>query len=254
MKLDKVIKKAIIVFTNTGENLLSLLYPNICPFCGRVLVTENKGRICERCQFRLPYIYEPRCKKCGQPLEKETQEYCWDCEHHKHYYEKGVAVWGHHPDVSHAIYQFKYHNRRIYSRFFAKEMVKSYEFYFYQWNIDVIVPIPISRKRRRERGYNQTELLAKEIGKLTRIPVETKGLIRIKETRAQKVLNVRERRKNLKDAFRWTGDGNMLDERNILLVDDIYTTGSTIDEAARILKKSGAKNVYFMTISIGQGY
>ncbi len=197
-------------------------------------------------------IYEPRCKKCGKPLMKDNQEYCWDCGHHHHYYDRGFAVWEHSPAVGKAIYQFKYHNRRIYSRFFAKEMVTSYGTYINQWNIDLIVPIPISKKRKRQRGYNQTELLAKEISRLTGISYETKGLVRIKETVAQKKLNVRQRRYNLLHAFVWNKE--KLQGKNVLLIDDIYTTGSTIDICSHILKQNGAKNVYFLTISIGQGY
>lgn len=249
-----MVKKAIKKFICAGENLLSLLFPDVCPFCGRVLPWQERGQICGRCQFRLSYIYEPRCKKCGQPVEKEDQEYCLDCERHVHYYDRGFAVWEHQPKVAQAIYQFKYHNRRIYSRFFAREMVQSYESNINQWKIDLIIPIPISRKRRRKRGYNQATLLAKEISHLTHIPYDNKSMIRIKDTVAQKQLDVRARRRNLRNVFAWHGKEAQIKGKNILLIDDIYTTGSTIDEAARILKKAGAKNVYFLTISIGQGY
>ncbi len=235
-----------------GEKVLSLLYPDICPFCGTVLKKEEKGRICSRCAFRLPYIYEPCCKRCGKPVMKETQEFCWDCEHHHHYYDRGAAVWEHTPTVGKAIYQFKYHNRRIYSRFFAREMVISHGTYINQWNIDLIVPIPISKKRKKQRGYNQTELLAKEISKLTGISYDAKGLIRVKDTVAQKKLNVRQRRYNLLHAFVW-GKSNLCG-KNILLIDDIYTTGSTIDGISKILLEKGHNKVWFLTISIGQDF
>lgn len=254
MKIKKIAKKAIKKFICTGEDLFSLLFPDVCPFCGRVLDKRASELICERCRFKLPHIYEPRCKKCGKPVEKEEQEYCMDCEQHKHYFERGFAVWEHQGAVARAIYQFKYHNRRIYSRPFAREMAKSYESYIYQWNIDLIVPIPISRKRRRKRGYNQAVLLARELRNITGIPYDEKCMIRIKDTVAQKKLDVRGRRANLRNVFEWKGEEHLIKGKNILLVDDIYTTGSTIDETSRILKKIGAKNVYFMTISIGQGY
>lgn len=231
---------------------MTLLYPDICPFCGRILKKEEKRNICKACEFKLPYIYEPRCKKCGKPINKEEQEYCWDCEHHRHYFDRGLAVWEHRPVVAHAVYQFKYHNRRIYSHFFAKEMVKSYESVIRKWNIDLIVPIPISKKRKKQRGYNQAELIAREMSRLLEIPMDDYGLIRIKDTIAQKKLNAWERKTNLFKAFVWRGASNL--RGNILLVDDIYTTGNTIDAAARVLKSSGASKVYFMTISIGEGF
>lgn len=236
----------------TGEKLLSLLYPDICPFCGRILKKTELGKVCRKCELKLPYIYEPRCKKCGKPVGKENQEYCWDCEHRCHYFDAGLAVWEHRPMVAQAIYQFKYHNKRIYSRFFAREMVKSYESVIHKWNIDLIVPIPISKKRKRQRGYNQAELLALEIGDLLGISVDSHSLIRSKDTIAQKKLDVWERRLNLFKAFIWKGEN--ISRSNILVIDDIYTTGNTIDAAARTLKASGASRVYFLTISIGGGF
>jgi len=245
MNIGKIKQK----IQDVQERLLSLLYPNVCPFCGNIL--KEQGLICSKCEFLLPYIDEPRCKKCGKPLLKEQQEYCWDCEHHKHYYDRGFSVWVHQPIVAQAIYQFKYHNRRIYSRLFAEQMVKSYYSFIIQWNIDLIVPIPISKKRKRKRGFNQAELLAQEISRITGIPYNAGGLKRKRETVPQKSLSVNARRENLHHAFAW--EGGPLPEK-ILLVDDIYTTGNTINMAAKILKKEGAKNVYFITISIGQGY
>ncbi len=245
-------KKISYKLKGVGEAVLSLLYPNICPFCGKILKKTEKQGMCVSCELRLPFVYEPRCKKCGKPIEKETKEYCWDCEQHHHFYDRGVAVWEHGPLVSNAIYQFKYHNRRIYSRFFAKEMVQSNYSIIRRWNIDLIVPIPVSKKRKRQRGYNQTELLAKEISRMLDIPYSAKSLVRVKDTAPQKKLNVRQRKYNLLNAFEWRGEP--LSGENILLIDDIYTTGNTIDVCAQIIRKTGAKKVFFLTISIGQGY
>lgn len=248
MKLKRLLER----IKGAGENILSLLYPDICPFCGRILGEKEQRAVCKKCEFKLPYIYEPRCKKCGKPVDKEEQEYCWDCEHHQHYYDSGLAVWEHRPVVAQAIYQFKYHNRRVYSRSFAREMVKSYESVIHKWNIDLIVPIPISKKRKRQRGYNQAELIAKEISSLTGISMDAYSFIRIKDTVAQKKLDVWGRKTNLFKAFVWKGKKKP--KGNILLIDDIYTTGNTIDAATRVLKASGASKVYFMTISIGEGF
>lgn len=247
-----VLKKILDKIKYTGEYILSLLYPDICPFCGRILKKEEWGQICKKCEFKLPYIYEPRCKRCGKPVNKEEQEYCRDCENHRHYYDGGLAVWEHRPVVAQAIYQFKYHNRRVYSRFFAKEMVKSYESVIRKWNIDLIVPIPISKKRKRQRGYNQAELIAEEISSLMGISLDAHSFARIKDTVAQKKLDVWKRKINLSKAFVWRGENKL--QGNILLIDDIYTTGNTIDAAAKVLKASGASKVYFMTISIGEGF
>lgn len=235
-----------------GEIIMSSLYPDICPFCGQLLKKEEKGSICRKCKFKLPYIYEPKCKKCGKSIDRVENEYCWDCEQHRHYFDRGFAVWEHQPVVAQAIYQFKYHNRRIYSRFFAREMVRSYESYIHKWNIDLVVPIPISKTRKRQRGYNQAELLAREISSIMGIPVDVYNLVRTKDTVAQKKLDVRKRKMNLSQAFVWKGKNKRIG--NVLLIDDIYTTGNTIDAAAKVLKAAGAAKVYFLTVSIGGGY
>lgn len=232
----------------TEGGLLRLLYPHVCPFCGRVTAED----ICNECREKLYYIEEPRCMRCSKPIRSEEQEYCYDCERHTRVYERGYALWVHKGNVQRAIYQFKYHNRRIYSRFFGKELLSRYGQAVKKWDITTIIPIPLSRKRRRIRGFNQAELLARELGRGLGIPVDAKNLVRVRDTRPQKKMDAKERSLNLKRAFAWRGKGRIFG--NILLIDDIYTTGSTIDAAARVLKENGAGKIYFLTISIGQGY
>lgn len=118
----------------------------------------------------------------------------------------------------------------------------------------MIIPIPLHPARYRNRGYNQAEVLAKELGKVLGILTEESILIRTQKTDPQKKLAPGKRRRNLSGAFSvMEKRKNLLEGRKILLVDDIYTTGSTIDEAARVLKKAGAEKVFYLTISIGQG-
>ncbi len=231
------------------ERILRLLYPHICPLCGKV--TENE--ICGSCREKLTYIREPRCMRCGKPVRREGQEYCYDCERQRHIYERGYALWIHNGSVRHSIYQFKYHNQRIFGRFFAEQLYSRYGEAVRRWKIAVIIPIPLSRRKRRIRGYNQAEILAMEFGRLAGIPVEARRLVRSRDTRPQKLMDAHGRKTNVKHAFAWRGKrirGNV----NVLLIDDIYTTGNTIDSAAGELKRAGAGKVYFLTISIGQGY
>lgn len=232
----------------TGEGVLDLLYPHTCPFCGKV----SKEAVCSTCVAKVVYIREPRCKKCGKPIRKETMEYCLDCAHTYHYYDRGYALWLHREPVSTSIYQFKYHNRRIYGRFYAEELAKVYGNTLQRWNIQTIIPIPLSKKRRRQRGFNQAEVVANHLGKLLNIPVDSRHLARVRDTSPQKKLDPAKRRENIKKAFVWRGNSQI--KGPVLLVDDIYTTGNTIDSAARVLKRAGAGKVYFLTISIGQGY
>lgn len=233
---------------NVKNIILSLLYPRTCCFCKAV----DKTGICETCREKVVYVQEPRCKKCGKPIRQEEKEYCYDCSHRDFAFEQGKSVWLHKEPVSTSIYQFKYHNKRIYAAFYAEEMHRLYGSWMKKNGMEVIIPVPLHRKRRRRRGYNQAEILAKYLSEKSGIPMNAKAVVRTKKTVPQKKLNEKQRKKNLQDAFAvtdyWEG------EKRVLLIDDIYTTGSTIDALAKELKKKGAENVWFLTISIGQGF
>ena len=184
-------------------------------------------------------------------MEDETKEYCRDCERRKSNYEQGRSLWVHIPPVSNSIYRLKYHNKRYYAEIFGKELADEFEFQIQRWGIEAIIPIPLHRSKIRKRGYNQTELLAKQLSECIGIPMEKDVLYRIKKTRPLKEMDGEQRHRNLQGAFAVSKAWNPC--QNILLIDDIYTTGSTIERAAGILKKAGVENVYFLTLSIGQG-
>ena len=114
------------------------------------------------------------------------------------------------------------------------------------WNPDVIIPIPMYKRKKRQRGYNQAEILAKCLGKRLQIPVDTKSLVRVRKTIPQKSLGRKEREINLKNAFKTST--NALELKKVLLVDDIYTTGVTMDEAAKVLWMAGAEEVHFLVL------
>lgn len=230
------------------DKCLGILYPQTCCFCGKL----SRTPICKECEGKIIYIQEPVCKKCGKPIRYEENEYCGDCAEKSFHYEQGRSVWLHKGNVRWSIYQFKYHNRRIYGKFYAQELYRVYGELIRKWKIDVIIPIPLHHRRRRKRGYNQAQLVARHLGKLAGIRVETKAVVRVHNTKPQKELSHKERKKNLKDAFRVTKYWKT--EQNVLLVDDIYTTGNTIDSVAEVLKEKGAHKVCFLTISIGQGF
>ena len=226
---------------------MDFLYPNTCCFCGKV----SRKSLCEKCEKEIIYVEEPRCKRCGKPIRTKEAEYCLDCEARVFAYEQGKSVWVHSGKVRWSIYQFKYHNRRIYGKYYAKEMLRLYADKIREWKIEMIVPVPLHRKRKRQRGYNQSEILARIISKNLGVPLGNHVVIRKKNTKPQKSLQHDDRRKNMKDAFQVV----RLDKgiRNILVIDDIYTTGNTIHEVAKCLRDAGAQKVFFLTISIGQG-
>ena len=192
---------------------------------------------------------------CGKPLRDEAEEYCPDCRKQTagggNSLDRGRSLWLHREPVSGAVYRFKYKNRRRFGKIFAQELADSYGGLIRRWAVDEIIPVPLHPSRLRKRGFNQAEILARELGERCGLPVRTDVLYRIRRTSPQKLLGRQERLQNLKGAFGvsadWTPCGN------VLLIDDIYTTGATLERAARVLKKAGAQKVFFLTISIGQG-
>lgn len=231
------------------ETLKNLLWPEVCPFCGNV----HRGGACPACQNKLEelFIREPRCMQCGKPVRNMEQEYCYDCAHTRHYYDQGRAVWLHRDPVKQSIYQFKYHNQREYGTYYAREMERCCGDFIRKINPEVLLPVPLHRRKRRKRGYNQAQILAQQLGERMGIPVETQLLVRVKNTRPQKKQDHRMRKENLRHAFALRY--RIRNVRSVLIIDDIYTTGNTVDQIARILKEAGVEKVYFLTISIGQG-
>lgn len=188
---------------------------------------------------------------CGKPLKKDTDEYCPDCISASTCLVQGRNLWTHREPVAGALYRLKYHNKRNYGKIFARELAQQYTGEIKRWKIDVIIPVPLHSSRRRKRGFNQAEIIAGELASLTGIPLRTDVLFRIKKTLPQKSLGRTERQANLNGAFAVSRTWKAC--KNVLLIDDIYTTGATLEKAAKMLRTVGVQNVYFLTVSIGQG-
>lgn len=228
-----------------------LLYPPRCPICTGILKKKEK-KVCPGCQKRLPYIGQLRCMKCGKQLSKEEEEYCLDCQKKEHIFKQGIALWSYHKEVKNSVYRFKYKNKREYASAYANEISGIYKKMIFCWGIQAIIPIPLYEKKKKKRGYNQAEDLARELGKRLNLPIYTDILVRIRNTKPQKQLNDRERQKNLKKAFKVCP--NSIKLSRVAIVDDIYTTGITADEAATCLLDAGVKEVYLILLCIGKGY
>ena len=187
--------------------------------------------------------------KCGKQLKKEEKEYCGDCTQKEHFYQQGTALYDY-GSMADSIFRFKYGGRMEYALFYGKELYERKGSWLHAIRPDALVPVPIHPARKRKRGYNQAELLAEELGRILKLPAYTDLLIRVRDTKPQKTLSAKERKINLKRAFKTTQ--NIVQLQYILVVDDIYTTGSTLDAAAGALKEAGAKEVYACCISIGR--
>ena len=231
-----------------------LLFPRRCPFCDRP-VKPFGALCCDACAGVPVPVGASFCRKCGKPVEDETV-YCEDCRRTEHLFENGVSVFRYR-SVSGSLYRFKYEGRREYADYYGVRMAERFTEAVSDGTFahipDLLVPVPVSPKRMRARGYNQAELLARAMaGSLApkwQIPVENKALQRQIETTAMRSMSAQARQNNLKKAFHVYGNSVRL--KSIMLIDDIYTTGATIDACARALLEAGAGEVRFVTLAIG---
>ena len=233
-----------------ADGFWRLLYPPRCVLCDALLPARKDG-CCPECEKRLPWTGSVVCMKCGRPIADESQEYCPECLHQTHAFDRGVAAFTYTGAMRQAVYRMKAANRRDYLPFFAQSIVRAAAPQLRFWRPEVILPVPMHPKKRRKRGYNQSELLAKELGRLTGIPVRSDLLRTVRPVREQKKLNRRERMQNLRGSIALIGQD--FPYRTVLLADDVFTTGSTMDEIARVLKEAGAAHVFFVVICTVKG-
>ena len=161
----------------------------------------------------------------------------------------GRGVFLYNMQMKQSLLRYKYYGSREYGQYYAEEISRYVGTQIKRWNPDILVPVPMTCRKKRIRGFNQAEDLAEKIGELLQIPVAAGLAVKKRETKSQKKLNAAERMRNLKDAFQITESVRGL---RILIVDDVYTTGSTIETLAECLKESGAGEIYFVTLCIGQ--
>lgn len=232
-----------------SEKLADLLFPRRCPVCDDI-IPSGEGEICRGCRTKPRYITEPRCRRCGKQLMDDAKLFCSDCMRRKHIFDYGYALYDY-QSMRKSIYRFKYDRRCEYAGFYAKDICEKLGGEVRLMKADSIVPVPVHSSRLRSRGYNQAQLVASELSKLTGIPIYDNLVERVRKTLPQKELTIQERQNNLKKAFNISSDVVKLNKT--ILVDDIYTTGSTLDAVALELKRRGVKTVYFITLCIGEG-
>ena len=231
--------------------ILDLVFPRRCPICDKP-VKPYGGLICRECAGVPQPVGEYTCCKCGKPVEPE-EEYCSDCREKKHIYYRGAAAFCYR-SVSGSLYRFKYEGRREYADYYGREMARALDRFIEETGAghmpQVLVPVPCSAQRIRKRGYNQAAVLAQKMSEIVQIPVDTDVLKRSKDTKAMRTMSASERQNNLKKAFH--AYGNSVRLKSIMLIDDIYTTGATVDACAQALLEAGAKEVSFLTFAIGE--
>ena len=229
-------------------SILDYIFPRRCAVCDTVLALGQRD-LCEHCKKEIKYIGNQVCFRCGKQVKYE-EEYCYDCQKKQHVYEQGRAVFSY-EYIRLSLYRFKYAGRREYAGFYARSIDRKLREVRNKWRPQALVPVPLHPKKQRKRGYNQAEEIAMELGKLWHLPVLKNLVVRCKNTKPMKEIVGTDRQNNLKKAFKLgTNDVKL---NTIIIIDDIYTTGSTIDAVARECRKVGIQNIYFITVSVGNG-
>ena len=225
------------------HHILNILYPRCCPVCQKILKDQSL-LVCPECGKELRPISQPRCMRCGKPV-KEEEEFCRDCAGKEREFFQGRGIYLYDSRMKASILRYKYDGRRQYGDFYARAMCLYAREDVGRWKPDLIVPVPLHPRKKRMRGFNQAEYIADQVGEFFKIPVDKNLLKKVKETKSQKKMDAAQRRRNLKTAF---AACERTDGKTVLVIDDVYTTGSTVEAAAKCLKEAGAARVCFLTV------
>jgi ComF family protein len=220
-------------FSEFGKSVLDVIYPELCGFCNKRL-EEHELLYCDKCKARIPRNYMNTLSSIKQKL------------HRKQYYQYIAWSFGYNDIMKMLIHDFKFNSYPVLYKFIAPEMLKTLLSKNDLSSADCIIPVPLHKARYRIRGYNQSKLLADHISEKTGIQLDL-NLIRVRNTRPQSRLENRvEKLENVKGAFA-VPDETRIKEKSVILVDDIVTSGATVNECAKELKKAGAGNIYVLT-------
>lgn len=225
------------------NKLKSITFPQsvTCDFCGNDIFKNQKPAICEKCLLNLPFITNA-CKKCGKELVGSK---CEDCSFYRTYFDQASAVFNFDEQIQHAVHRFKYggefHLKRTFSYFLF------HKFATLNWNVDCVIAVPMNKDKEILRIKNQALELANEFCTLTKLENASESVIKLK-TQSQTKLTRKERFKNAQNSLKVV-NSKLFKRKNVLIIDDIFTTGATTNALANLLKTYGANKVYILTIA-----
>lgn len=240
------------------NRFLKILFPEFCPVCKKPSTDHRTAPICSECWQSISSYKGSICKKCGKPLVSDISTTCKICIEEEPAF-KWVRSFGLYEDtLKEAINLLKYYRIKRLSKPLSEIMLKTEPAPEKSWrgvripHADAIIPVPLHKKRLRQRGFNQSALLAKYLARHIGVPLSLDCLVKIRDTMPQVGLNAKERKKNIRKAFE-ISNKKLIRGKNIVLVDDVFTTGTTVRECSKILKKSGAKDIYVLTLAHSRG-
>lgn len=246
--------KAVLIsaIRNISFGLLDILYPRHCFACDKSLHEEKNTYICENCLETIKKSAEKRCSKCGLKLGPgitSSSKGCPECNNINLRFEKCFIVTDNTEPARTLIHQFKYKKHLCLAAPLGSLLTNLLHLHQETISeIDLVVPVPLHWKKKQERGFNQSELIAKKICKSLSLPISTNNLYRIKNTLSQTQLSRLQRQENVKGAFKVKNPEKFF-RKNILLVDDVLTTGMTAAECAKSLENAGTSKVFLIVLA-----
>jgi len=236
-----------------GDALISVLFPAGCRICDRLLTRASRVPICKECLSSFERVAAIACEVCGRPLpgwkRAEGQPLlCPACQDKTYAFDRARSFAVYEGALVRAILLLKFEQIEPLGRWFAERLVELVKGRVDGLQADVVVPVPLHRQRERERGYNQAALISKPLAKRLRLPHKAVLLMRTRARPDKRILSLEERWESVRGAFA-TRPGSQVDNLRVLLVDDVFTTGATLDACARALREAGAKSVFGLTIA-----
>jgi ComF family protein len=225
------------------SSFLRIFFPESCPVCGKDSDEHKTAPICSLCWQTISPYTGSVCRICGRPLASGVSTECGDCLKNRPAFSWARSFGLYEGTLKEAINYFKYYGITRLSRPLS-EMLLSMEIP----SADAIIPVPLYKKRLRSREFNQSALLVRSLSKGTGIPALFNSLVKTRDTGPQVGLYARDRKKNIRNAFGIVNDKD-IQGKDIVLVDDVFTTGATVRECSQLLKKRGAKNIYVVLLA-----
>ena len=231
------------------NSFINLVYPLKCQICNTALHHNNTDSICLDCRHDIKINLPPFCIKCGRPLQNNTDS----CKHKHQNLSNINRAWiacSYEGIVRTLIHRLKYNNKLVLINFVASICCNFAEKFIDLNEIDYIIYVPLDRQKKMQRDFNQSELIAKKIAKHFGIKVLDQTLLKIRATKSQVEIDGHERLSNLTGAFK-VKKNDIVKDKKVLIIDDVLTTGSTLNECAYCLKQAGAHSVYAFTLAGG---
>ena len=233
--------------------LSELLFPSsiYCISCGSLIDGSRPYALCDSCMRSFHWTNGRVCAKCGKALQEEYHhDLCLDCREAVRFFTRGFSCVQYGIHERELLLKFKYSGKTYIGEKLARIMADRLE--TENLGAELVIPVPMHSKKKRKRGYNQAEIIASELAKKLCVPYSGSLLKRSGNTAAMSRLAAEERRMNIEGAFVVSAyAAEVIAGKRVLLVDDIYTTGSTASECSRVLLSAGAREVFVITFASG---